>query len=91
MQCKVLRWALRLSIYRYPCYHIKGEENFWADLMSLWYSKAPTVRRILRVSELPSSSDADFKWPSQSTLIKVQQDHAASRPADLILNDHLRT
>ena len=88
---KVLRWAVRLSMYRYTCYHIKGEENVWADLMSRWSSKAPTVRRIVRVPELSSSSDADFEWPSQSTLIKVQQDHAAPRPADLVLNDHLWT
>lgn len=31
---KVLRWALRLSVYRYMSYHIKGHENVRADLLS---------------------------------------------------------
>lgn len=26
---KVLRWALKLSVYNYTCYHIKGKENVW--------------------------------------------------------------
>lgn len=30
---KVLRWAVRMSIYNYTCVHISGEENVWADLL----------------------------------------------------------
>ena len=29
---KVLRWAVRLSLYQYTCFHITGEDNVWADL-----------------------------------------------------------
>ena len=29
---KVLRWAVRLSVYNYTCFHIKGTDNVWADL-----------------------------------------------------------
>lgn len=24
---KVLRWAVRLSVYNYTCFHIKGDDN----------------------------------------------------------------
>lgn len=58
---KVLRWAVRLSMYRYTCYHIKGDNNVWADLMSRWSPTLSTVSRIVRVPELPSSSDVDFE------------------------------
>lgn len=88
---KVLRWAVRLSMYNYTCYHIKGDENVWADLLPRWSTTQTTVRRIVRVPELPSSSDANFKWPSPSAIAKAKQDHAASRPAGLIQTDHLWT
>ena len=86
---KVLRWAVRLSMYRYTCYHIKGDDNVWADLMSRWSSSPATIRRIVRVPELPSSSATDFDWPSRDAVFKVQQEHAASRPAHFILDDQL--
>lgn len=74
---KVLRWAVRLNMYIYTCYHSKGDENVWADLLSRWSTTQTTVRRIVRVPEVPSSSDANFEWPSPSAIAKAQEDNAA--------------
>lgn len=57
---KVLRWAVRLSMYNYKCYHIKGEANVVADLLTRWSVSAPTVRRLVRIPELPSACAEDF-------------------------------
>ncbi len=33
---KVLRWAVRLSVYNYTCVHTKGPENVWEDRLGRW-------------------------------------------------------
>jgi len=85
---KVLRWAVRLSIYNYTCVHIKGTDNVWADLLGRW-SAAPTVRRIVHIPELPSSSDSAFNWPSSDTIYVEQTAHCSARPDNLTLKDKL--
>lgn len=60
---KVFRWAVRLSLYAYTCTHIKGKENVWADLLSRWTSNGK-IRRLVRIPELPSSSEPGFEWSS---------------------------
>ena len=52
---KVLRWAVRLSMYNYTCFHIKGTDNVWADLLGRW-SAGHTIRRLIRITELPTTS-----------------------------------
>jgi transposase InsO family protein len=79
---KVLRWAVRLSTYNYTCLHIKGTDNVWADLLGRWSAPA-TIRRLIRIPELPSSSDPDFEWPSLDSLADAQQTYAAIRPPGL--------
>lgn len=54
-------------MYDYTCFHIKGVENVWADLLGRW-SAVKTVRRLVRVPELPSSTDPDFEWPTRNAL-----------------------
>lgn len=76
---KVLRWAVRLSAYTYICVHIPGCDNVWADLISRW-TPSPTLRRLVSVPVLPSSSSADFLWPSPDEVSCAQQEHLASRP-----------
>ena len=49
---KVLRWAVRLSIYNYTCFHIKGTDNVWADLLGRW--SAPCYRT--EISSYPGTS-----------------------------------
>ena len=70
---KVLRWAVRLSVYKYTCVHINGTDNVWADLLGHWSAPLPTIRRLVHAPELPSSSAEDFEWPTAVDLYKAQQ------------------
>jgi len=85
---KVLRWAVRLSIYNYTCIHIPGTENVWADLLSRW-AVPNMVRRIIRVPLLPSAASEDFIWPSNAEISEVQTEHRAIRPKRLNDTDGL--
>lgn len=79
---KVLRWAVRMSIYNYVCIHIKGEDNVWADLLGRW-SAPPTLRRIIKIPVLASSSNAEFDWPSQNAVINVQSEYIDHIPDNM--------
>ena len=83
---KVLRWAVRLSVYNYTCFHIKGADNLWADLLGRW-SAPVTVRRLVQIPELPSSASPEFEWPTVTTLVTAQQEFKDERPANLVLKD----
>lgn len=85
---KVLRWAVRLSMYNYTCVHIKGVDNVWADLLGRW-SVPSTIRRLVHIPVLPSSSAADFDWPDPSGIADEQQRLHSTRPQGLIFSDGL--
>lgn len=51
---KGLRWAVRLSDYRYTCYHIEGDDNEWVDLLTRWSPTDPAVQYPVHHLELPS-------------------------------------
>ena len=86
---KVLRWAVKLSVYNYTCFHIKGEDNVWADLMTRWSQPSMTVRRLVHIPELPSSCNTEFEWPVPCEIAKVQEEHKSVRPDYLTLQDDL--
>lgn len=77
---KVLRWAVRLAVYNYTCIHIKGEDNVWADLLGRW--TAPTIRRLVHIPALPSSSAPDFECTTGKERYKHQQ--TATPPPTLV-------
>lgn len=85
---KVLRWAVLLSAYTHICVHIKGLENVWADILSRWTPPA-TIRRLVKIPVLPSSSDEDFAWPTASEISKEQEKHGNKRPEFLTQSDGL--
>lgn len=85
---KVLRWAVRMSIYNYTCVHISGEENVWADLLGRW-SAPKTIRRLISIPALPSSSSAEFIWPTRDEIATVQKEHRSSMPDNLEEEDGL--
>ena len=85
---KVLRWAVRLSMYNYTCFHIKGAENVWADLLGRW-SVRSTVRRLVTIPELPSTLGADFEWPTSGELLELQALFPETRPENLSVQDEL--
>ena len=47
--CKLMRWAVRLSSFRYVIEHLAGELNVWADLLTHW---AVRDRDSVRISKL---------------------------------------
>ena len=69
-------------MYNYTCYHIKGDENVWADLLGRW-SAPNTVRRIVQIPELPSSSDPEFIWPDLREIEAIQRDNKINQPEGL--------
>lgn len=83
---KVLRWAVRLSVYNYTCIHIKGPDNVWGDLLGRWSTTPSTIRHLVHILELPSSSAKDFEWPTGEELHKIQHTRA-KRPSDLVQGD----
>lgn len=85
---KVLRWAVRLSMYNYTCVHIKGTDNVWADIIGRW-TQPSTMRRIVKIPELPSSDNTEFSWPTPTEIAEQQTAHADLRPRDLRLENGL--
>lgn len=51
---KILRCVVRLRIYWYIYYHIKGGDNAWDDLLTRWSSVHQTVRRLFGIPEMQS-------------------------------------
>lgn len=76
---KVLRWAIRLSLYNYVCIHISGNDSVWADLMNRW-TIAATIRRLVIIPPLPFTFTV-FDWPTVLSLRYFQDDFVTSRPA----------
>lgn len=84
----MLRWDVRFSAYTYTLVHIKGVNNVWADILSPW-SAAAVIRRLVKVSVLPSSSAPQFEWPYPDEISRVQKKFANDQPAHLVLHDLL--
>jgi RNase H-like domain found in reverse transcriptase len=49
---KLMRWALRLSGYRYTIEHLAGGRNVWADLPTRWAVQPSKAERILKLAKL---------------------------------------
>lgn len=79
---KVIRWAVRLSMYKYTCFHIWSTDNVWADLLGRWFAPT-TVRRLVRKLELPFSSAKHFEWPNAPVIVAVQAAAGSARPTNL--------
>ena len=85
---KVLRWAVRLTMYNYTCVHIKGVDNVWADIIGRW-SQPCVIRRLVKISEKPSSSADDFEWPTCDEIAKEQKANDDNRPENLRIDNGL--
>ena len=56
----VLRWAVGMSTYNYTCYHIRGKEIIWADIICKWVANNSTLRRLIHIPPLTSSINESF-------------------------------
>ncbi len=76
---KLMRWALKLSAYRYIIEHLPGERNVWADMLTRWAVKPRSSDRAGKLASImyapitPSASD-ELDWPERSSLMKSQAD-----------------
>ena len=66
--CKLIRWALKFSGFRYVIEHVAGETNVWADMLTRLAVdrkvKAHMSRfKSLRLSHISSSTNKQFDWP----------------------------
>lgn len=69
----VLRWAVRLSVYKYTCIHIKGPDNVWPDLLGRSSAPTQTIRRVVHVPDLVSSVTPKFDWNTIEELLEAQE------------------
>ena len=69
---KLLRWAIKLSAFKYVVEHIPGELNVWADMMTRWAVKPRKEMKlngkslslkIMQVAPVNPRSDSSYDWP----------------------------
>lgn len=82
VRCCVGRFACRRTTTRV---HIKGVEDHWADLIGRW-TQPETIRRLVQIPVLPTTSSDDFVWPTAAELAIVQEDNRDSLPSSLNQN-----
>lgn len=82
---KLMRWAIKLSAFRYVIEHLPGEENVWADMLTRWAVQDPTSKKAhhakrlkaLIVSPISPGLDARLDWPKRQDIILSQRNSAA--------------
>ncbi len=72
-----------MCLYNRVCVHIKGEDNVWADILGRW-SAPRTIRRIVSIPPVPSTSSADFEWSVPENVCELQQQYETERPWGLV-------
>ena len=96
---KVQRWAQYLSRFCYEVYHVSGEENYFADLLTRWAvgfrghgtpNEPPArIKRSGKVSLLLNKTeclDLQSPWPTAADIIEAQEqgrDQTDGSPAEL--------
>ena len=76
-----MRWATKLSAFKYVTEYIPGEENVWADMLSRWgnhYNLGIRATRFkigsLVLAPVSPSLSPEFDWPKMAEI--VVQKHA---------------
>lgn len=78
MASKLMRWALKLSGFRYAVEHLAGERNFWADMLSRWSlganRKVCAIKaKSLLLAPITPSRDERLDWPTRADRRKSQR------------------
>lgn len=84
---KVLRWAVRMTAYNYICYHIRGVDNLWCDLITRW-SIPLTVPRLVYIPPL-TTTFTYFPWTYKTTIGSSQDSNYATSPSSASLHDEV--
>ena len=85
---KLMRWAIKLSAFRYVVEHLPGEENVWADMLTRWavnpksHVSAKRLGNIktLMYAPINPSADPKFDWPSYRDIISAQEESNEKPP-----------
>lgn len=81
----LMRWAVKLSCFRYTIDAIAGEKNKFADLLTRWAVRPrATVACLSRLVVAPISpaTDSAFDWPDLGDIKAAQLDAAEPMPTD---------
>lgn len=83
---KLMRWALKLSGYRYIIEFLPGDRNVWADILTRWGSTPTIVSKKSKLASLyapvyPRRS-REFDWPSKEDFIVIQRKSTSKYPKE---------
>jgi hypothetical protein len=71
---KLIRWALKLSTYRYTIEHVAGVDNVWSDMLTRWAAPTALVRAsALLLAPISPSLDESFTWPTARDIRIIQE------------------
>ena len=94
---KLMRWAIKLSAFRYVVEHLPGERNVWADMLTRWavYPKSSvSTDKVGRIKSLmmcpinPGLSE-EFDWPTCKEIIASQTNAQESVPPSYRKKDEI--
>jgi RNase H-like domain found in reverse transcriptase/Reverse transcriptase (RNA-dependent DNA polymerase)/Integrase core domain/Integrase zinc binding domain/Chromo (CHRromatin Organisation MOdifier) domain len=70
---KLIRWALKLSAYRYTIEFVPGSDNVWSDMLTRWASPPQSARlSALFLAPIAPTLDAEFHWPTAEEIRLLQ-------------------
>ena len=92
---KLMRWAIKLSAFRYIIEHLPGEKNVWADMLTRWAVAPKSTINSNRVAKLKSlmmapinpGSNPELDWPSLEEIVKAQNSAKESPPPSFEQSD----
>ena len=93
---KLMRWAIKLSAFRYVVEHLPGELNVWADMLTRWAVSPKCMvdaTKLLRAKSLMCApinprTDPKFDWPNMEDIKKAQTSSKEEAPKHFIQTDN---
>ena len=91
---KLMRWALKLSGFRYVIEHIAGDKNVWADMLTRWAVKPRTKVSSGKISRLmlapvKPSLNKEYDWPTRVCIARSQRLSSSKAPRSLKQRDEI--
>ena len=85
---KLMRWAIKLSAFRYVIEHLPGELNVWADMLTRWAvspkRKVDATKvlhdKSLMLAPINPGTDPKLDWPNINDIIKAQKSSKEKPP-----------
>ena len=73
-ECKLMRWALKLSGFKYVIEHVAGDTNVCAEIYTRWavdrkMKARMSITKSLIVSPINVSTEQEFEWPKKGDLV----------------------